>query len=413
MALTFNGSASNYLLKAISFSADKGTIMAWCRIATDRNDYSTFFQVNSVDNQQFVVQTDSTGTALSVYIYDSNDTGTSLTAGTWYHVALTWDGSTARVYLNGVLDASVTATGSDWNEVRLGTSYWGEPLNGNIAIVKAWDATFTAAQIQQEMYHITPAEMANLKLWLPTFDGSGERNADYSGLSNTLTVYGTITDYPNPPVSWGAPVRVVPFAAAGISGDASITLAAMTASSVGTVSVSGASAVTLAAITTSGAGTVSVVGASAVTLAAVTTSAAGTVAISGAATNTLAAQTIDAAGTVAIAGAASVTLATNTLTVDGTIAIVGAASVVLSAMTLTSAGTVSVTGAASAALAVMTANATGAVVVTGAASITLGTGTLTSAGAVDVTGAAAIVLAALTSKISLSCGRRRRACAGA
>ena len=113
MALTFNGNTANYAQTAISFSADKGTIMAWCRIATDRNDYSTFFQVNAVDNQQFVVQTNSTGTGLSVYIYDSSATGSNLTAGTWYHVACTWDGSTARVYLNGVLDASVTATGSD------------------------------------------------------------------------------------------------------------------------------------------------------------------------------------------------------------------------------------------------------------------------------------------------------------
>ena len=36
MALVFNGNASNYLPKSISFSADKGTIMGWCRIATDR-----------------------------------------------------------------------------------------------------------------------------------------------------------------------------------------------------------------------------------------------------------------------------------------------------------------------------------------------------------------------------------------
>ena len=98
MALVVNGSTSNYLLKAITFSADKGTIMAWCRIATDRNDYSTFFQVNNVDNAQFVVQTGSDGTTLGCYIYDNSVTGTNLTAGTWYHIALTWDGSSAHRY---------------------------------------------------------------------------------------------------------------------------------------------------------------------------------------------------------------------------------------------------------------------------------------------------------------------------
>lgn len=217
MAQTFNGTATNYTQKAIAFSAGKGTLMAWVRIATDRNDYSTFFQTNNTDNQQFVVQTGADGTTLSCYIYNASVTGSNLTAGQWYHLAVTWDGTSARVYVNGVLDITNTATGSTWNEVCLGKSWWGEPLNGNIADVMAWDDTLSAAQIQQQMYRKVPVIFANLKLWMPTFDGTGERNADYSGAGNTLTVNGTITDYPNPPVSWGARGWAVPFAAAAVS----------------------------------------------------------------------------------------------------------------------------------------------------------------------------------------------------
>ena len=68
MALTFNGNTSNYVQGAPSFSADKGTICAWVRIATDTNNYASFFQLNAIDNQQFVVQTSSNGTTLSCYI---------------------------------------------------------------------------------------------------------------------------------------------------------------------------------------------------------------------------------------------------------------------------------------------------------------------------------------------------------
>ncbi len=37
---------------------------------------------------------------------------TDIQLNTWYHYAATWDGTTRKVYLNGVLEASDTPTGS-------------------------------------------------------------------------------------------------------------------------------------------------------------------------------------------------------------------------------------------------------------------------------------------------------------
>lgn len=204
MALTFNGSSSNYALKALTFSADTGTVMGWVRIATDRNDYSTFFQTNNVDNSQFVLQTTADGTTLSLYTYNGSVTGTNLTAGTWYHLALTWDGTTARAYLNGVLDISNSNTGSDWNEVRLGVSYWGEPLNGNIAFVKAWNATLTQQEIEAERRKVAAVRTSNLLGQWETPDGATRVN-DFSGNANHLTATGTLTDYNNPWSAIGSP----------------------------------------------------------------------------------------------------------------------------------------------------------------------------------------------------------------
>lgn len=197
MGLTFSGSTTNYAQTAISFSAGKGTVMGWVRLASDRNDYSTFFQTNAIDNAQFVCQTNSTGTELSVYIYNSSNTGSGLTVGAWYHVAMTWDGSTARVYLNGTLNASVSATGSTWNEVELGRSYWGEPLDGNIAHIKAWDATLSQAEIAAEKDVIAAVRGSNLIGEWQTPAGAN-RLLDTSGNGNHLTGFGTITDYANP-----------------------------------------------------------------------------------------------------------------------------------------------------------------------------------------------------------------------
>lgn len=197
MAITFDGNASNYALKAIAFSASKGTLMAWVRIAVDTDTYATFFQTNNGDGQQFVVETDSTGLGVSLYINNSSNTGSTLVVGAWNHLALTWNGTQARVYLNGVVDASVSDAGSTWNEVRLGVSYWGEPLNGNIAHIKAWDAALSLAQIQTEIPSIAAVKTSNLVGEWKTPIGAG-RLLDTSGLGNHLVATGTITDYANP-----------------------------------------------------------------------------------------------------------------------------------------------------------------------------------------------------------------------
>jgi hypothetical protein len=61
---------------------------------------------------------------------DDYDTGgvrgnTVLSTGKWYHVAATWDGSTVKIYLNGVLDngtgtARTGSIGYDTQALNLG-----------------------------------------------------------------------------------------------------------------------------------------------------------------------------------------------------------------------------------------------------------------------------------------------------
>ena len=42
----------------------------------------------------------------------------TLNTGTWYHVAATWDGTTAKIYINGVLDSSTGRTGTIGSDAR-------------------------------------------------------------------------------------------------------------------------------------------------------------------------------------------------------------------------------------------------------------------------------------------------------
>jgi hypothetical protein len=75
-----------------------------------------------------IINTSATGLALAVG-------STTLSSGTWYHVVSVFDGSSIKVYLNGVLEASQNATGtftfSAANKERIGAA----PGIGTIADV--------------------------------------------------------------------------------------------------------------------------------------------------------------------------------------------------------------------------------------------------------------------------------------
>ena len=90
---------------------------------------------------------------------DSNQLTTnagSPTVGEWQHVVATWEPSTstAKVYVNGVLEETKTDTNVNWtNETmnfQIGNSQ-GEPyyFNGKIPIGRAYNKTLTLAEVKQ------------------------------------------------------------------------------------------------------------------------------------------------------------------------------------------------------------------------------------------------------------------------
>lgn len=90
-------------------------------------------------------------------------TNSSLTANNNYHVCYSWDGSTVRVYLNGVLEASastlqasngrqnVTQLGPGTTSRNIGSRYDGTGNNwvGSINLVQFYSRALSAAEVQQ------------------------------------------------------------------------------------------------------------------------------------------------------------------------------------------------------------------------------------------------------------------------
>ena len=79
-----------------------------------------------------------------------------ITTGTWYHIAVTGDASTMKIYVNGSQEAStsftttgVWGTGSPLELARRGTNSGYQYLDGQIAQFRAYSSGLSAAEITQ------------------------------------------------------------------------------------------------------------------------------------------------------------------------------------------------------------------------------------------------------------------------
>ena len=101
------------------------------------------------------------GGQIGIEQYGSNNTGgqqrgtnTLLLPGQWYHVAITYDGTNAKTYIDGALDLTYNQSGSDWSNgnhaLRIGRPEGGAEIGSymmsNVRIVKGtvvYSANFT------------------------------------------------------------------------------------------------------------------------------------------------------------------------------------------------------------------------------------------------------------------------------
>jgi Concanavalin A-like lectin/glucanases superfamily len=79
----------------------------------------------------------------------------TLAANTWTHLALTYDGATIRLYVNGTQVSSLAQTGtivSSTNPLQIGgDSTFGQYFAGMIDEVRVYNVALTATQIQTDM----------------------------------------------------------------------------------------------------------------------------------------------------------------------------------------------------------------------------------------------------------------------
>lgn len=117
---------------------------------------------------------------------------TALNANTWYHVAATYDGAAMKIYINGVLDASKSQTGSVSSNGAFSVGYLyntSRNFNGKVDEVRVWKRALSQTEISQNMCNVSVPATSLAAYWKFN-EGSGSSVQDTSGNGVTLTLTG-------------------------------------------------------------------------------------------------------------------------------------------------------------------------------------------------------------------------------
>jgi chitodextrinase len=160
-SMSFNGTTSRVQVPASpSLNVSTAiTLMAWIRPASNQNDWRTIMQrevdayaLNASHNRGRLRPS---GGATLNGTFQFVNTNSSSPVNAWTHVALTYDGSTLRLFVNGAQVSSIAASGAiETNANPLwigGNSPYGEYFNGLIDEARVYNRALTAAEVQAAM----------------------------------------------------------------------------------------------------------------------------------------------------------------------------------------------------------------------------------------------------------------------
>jgi hypothetical protein len=157
-ALDFDGSNDKVTLSdstGVPVGNSSYTLEAWIKPDTHGVNGIIGWGTWGAGNQVNALRLDS-GNGLVNYWWgnDLRVTPGNLADGQWHHVAATFDGTTRKIYVDGVLMGQDTPSGhsvSSASNLTIGSTNNGEYFDGGIDSVRVWSVARTQAQIQSDM----------------------------------------------------------------------------------------------------------------------------------------------------------------------------------------------------------------------------------------------------------------------
>ncbi|MGE0076239.1 MAG: PKD domain-containing protein [Bacteroidales bacterium] len=202
-ALHFDG--TDDYVDCNSFAPTSFTVEAWVNPDRVNVDQAIVSTLTTVANTGFEMHIGANGIPIitlrngSSWV-DINGTGL-VNAGEWFHMTLTFDGSTCKVYVNGVQTASssVTSFTPGTSSLNIGRRSEGNyPFSGIIDEVRVWNTALTQAEIITDMSNSLTGSETGLYMYYNFNQGTAEGdNSSVTTLTDATATAnnGTLTNF--------------------------------------------------------------------------------------------------------------------------------------------------------------------------------------------------------------------------
>ncbi len=205
--LDFNGSSTSVDCGTVNLDGAQITMAAWVKVDAFKTAFPFITSIMGTEAapSSALIRLGDAGIPSNIVqfvlringAFEKLDAVTGLSTNRWYHIACTYDGSEMRIYINGMLDASMTVTGSiESNELfELGRNYGNDRiLDGQLDEASVWTTALSQTTIRDWMCKKitnTHPNYADLEGYWRMDDGSGTTVTDLSGNGHTGTFVGT------------------------------------------------------------------------------------------------------------------------------------------------------------------------------------------------------------------------------
>jgi hypothetical protein len=178
--------AADYVTLGSNTVSTNHTVSAWVNV-TASSASKIIFDIRDANNDGVLIMSDASEN-IQYQVNDSDLVSTAVHAGSWIHIIASYDGTTQKLFINGVLDAS-SATSKTISQSATGyigvRSHTGRDayFKGSIRDVRIFDYGLSddqASSLYSGSYNVTP------QYWYKLDEGSGA--------TATIEDYGTATD---------------------------------------------------------------------------------------------------------------------------------------------------------------------------------------------------------------------------
>ena len=140
----------------LMYGLTRFSVSAWIRSTDLTGNNGIFTCWPSAGNLSVLLRT--SGANLQFFLYTTGQAGgtfTTVSTNTWYHVVCTYDGTTMRMYINGILDDTTFAQSGAIGQTDVATTIGGDASfsegswQGQIGDVFVWNREITATEAMQ------------------------------------------------------------------------------------------------------------------------------------------------------------------------------------------------------------------------------------------------------------------------